>query len=59
MTALITVHSVAQGFNYSAYIGCKRDSEGVAKGTADKIIGGWAISAEQAKEQAREALTKE
>ena len=59
MPALIKVQSVTQGFNYSAYIGCNRDSEGVVKESADKIIGGWAMSAEEAKEKAREAIANE
>lgn len=59
MPALIKVRSVAQGFNYDAYVGCNRDSKGVIKESADRIVGGWAISAEQAKEQAREAIANE
>jgi len=57
MTAtLLTARSVASGFTATAWIGCDKYGDTVAKATADKMISQWAPTAEQAKDRLKERL---
>lgn len=58
MASVIEVRSVASGFQYSAYKNCSVGNDGVIKESATKVIGGWAMSKEQAREKAMLALEK-
>lgn len=44
------------GFEYSVYVGCQSDENGVHTATADRIIGGWAATREAAVAKMNETL---
>lgn len=52
----IEVRSVAQGFNYRAYVGAETGVDGnLNTASADRIVGGWAPTYEQAEQKAVDA----
>lgn len=51
MAKAYSVRSVKTGFCYTLFEGCDTDSNGVVKGTASRIRGGWAATETEAKKR--------
>lgn len=53
----IEVRNSAQGYNYRAFLGAQADENGnLNPASADRIVGGWAATYEQAERKAIEVL---
>ena len=53
--AFITTRSITPGYEWTAWLGYEAVNGEKALETADTIIGGWAPTEQQAREQAKQA----
>lgn len=56
MTGKIEIRDIVSGFEYSVYLNCNQTEHGIALGTADEVIGGWAPTEEEARTRAHGTL---